>query len=163
VIRAAAVVLLTLAAAAPVSPVTALAGRYSYHDVDPFTRQPLDSVAEIVPVDATHAYVNFNLQFANGFSCGLSGVAHARGATLIYRDPRMGDRGGHCVLTIRRDGSEFSYDDGDNSCKGMCGMNAEFTGTLPWRSKRPITYMATLKRSAEYKAAIAEWTSGKVD
>lgn len=155
--------LLALIAAAPTPPLATLAGRYSDGYPDPFTHRRLDSVAEIVPVDAMHGYVRFDLQFPNGFSCGLSGMARVEGAALVYREPRPDPASGRqCRLTIRHDQYGLSYDDGDASCKHLCGMNAEFNGSLPWRSRRPIGYLARLRRSAEYRAALADLRAERV-
>ena len=152
---------LATAAAAPTSPVTALAGRYSNYFPDPFTGKPVDSVVEIVPLDNGHAYINFDIEFANGFSCGVKGLATARGDALVYRAPAVDpDTGKRCMLTIRRDGNDLAFSDGDGSCKYRCGMNGDLTdGALDWRSRRPISYMAKLKKSSAYLAAVAQWRS----
>lgn len=73
---------LTLAtvAAVPASPVTLLAGRYSKHFQNGFidgSKYWSDDVVEIVPVDATHAYVRADLQFYNGHQCSIAGIAKA--------------------------------------------------------------------------------------
>ena len=86
--RAAAAGALALLGAAPPSPVTAFAGRYSHHFENGLiggSTYGSDHVVEIVPVDRRHAYVRAELQFYNGHSCSLAGVAASHGATLVYR------------------------------------------------------------------------------
>lgn len=153
--------------AAAVGPVQALAGRYSSHDPNgdvSGAKYYTDDVAEIVPVDATHAYVRFELNFFNGHSCSLAGVAEQRGDTLVYQglpDDTFGDDKRPCRLTIRHTGGKLGWDD-DGTCKGHCGARGSFyRGELAWRSRRPITYLSRLKGSTEYRDALVEWRTGK--
>jgi hypothetical protein len=166
-----AIVILTLAviAAAPVSPVTSLAGRYSKHfqngmvDGSKFWS---DDVVEIVPVDAGHAFFRSELAFFNGHSCSIAGVAKAVGGKLVYSEKQPSyDGGPTCRLTITTKGKSLLLDDGDGSCQSYCGARGSLTGfdLIPLSSKRPISYMARLKGSNEYKQAIADWKAGKTD
>lgn len=148
-------------------PVHSLAGRYSWH----FRNGDIagnsywsDDVVEIVPVDARHAFVRFNLQFFNGHECGLSGIAEAQGNSLLYRDlpgDREGIRG-QCTLPISRRGNKLTWNDADGGCQMYCGARGSFgNGSIAWSSKRPITYMARLKASKEDRDALTEWRTGK--
>ena len=147
---------------APASPASDLAGRYSHHFRNGQVNGPdywSDDVAEIVPVDARHAYVRLALDFYNGHNCSLSGVAQIQGDTLVYQGPPDDTFAGStpCRLVVRRKGAKLSWTDGENSCKAHCGERGSLMeGDLPWSSKRPITYMARLKGSSEYRAAMAE-------
>lgn len=157
-----------LFAAAPLAsdPVAALAGRYSQHfrngTVDG-AHYWSDDVVEIVPIDRRHAYVRVSTNFFNGHVCGLSGIAAAEGKALVYRDPAPADpAGARCVLTLRRSGPNLRFDDGDGGCKGYCGARGGFAdATLPWPSRRPITYLARLKASRAYREAVAAWRAGR--
>ncbi|WP_066590424.1 hypothetical protein [Sphingomonas pruni] len=166
-----AIILLGLAAiaAAPASPVTSLAGRYSKHfqngmvDGSKFWS---DDVVEIVPVDAAHAYFRAELAFYNGHSCSIAGVAKAVGNKLVYREKQASyDGGPTCRLTITTKGKSLLLDDGDGSCQSYCGARGSLSGFdfIPLSSKRPISYMARLKGSSQYKGAIDAWQSGKTD
>lgn len=157
-----------LAAPAPrpaSSLVTALAGRYSHHFTDGLvdgTFYPADDVAEVVPVDATHAYVRFALNFYNGHTCSLAGVAAARGDALVYTEPADAAIGGEprCTLTVRRGGGTLAWDD-RYSCKSHCGERGSFSdGGLPWASRRAIGYLPRLKASRQYRDALTEWRTG---
>jgi hypothetical protein len=154
---------LSAGAAAP-SPVDALAGRYSSHFANGLVtgeKYESDDVLEIVPVDATHAYFRFSLQFYNGHSCALQGIAHAVGDGLAYREGPTGAGEQRCTLTIAHKGAKLGWDDGGGSCSAYCGARGSFSqGSLPWSSKRPITYMARLKGSSQYKDALADWKKG---
>ncbi len=161
---AAAVVLLLTGATAASSPVAALAGRYSWHFQNALVSgesYPSDDVVEIVPVDATHAYVRFTLNFYNGHSCALAGIAAAEGSKLVYREPADRADDDRCTLSIRRDGAELRWDD-RGSCKPYCGARGSFvTGDLPWSSRRAIRYLPRLKASSEYRNALIEWRTGR--
>lgn len=157
-------------AAAPASPVTALAGRYSKHFQNGFvdgSKYWSDDVVEIVPVDATHAYIRADLQFYNGHQCGIAGIAKAVGSTLVYREKEVSAYEGQqpCTLTVSIKDAKLLLDDGEGTCKAYCGARGTFSGYdfIPAASKRPITYMAKLKGSDEYKGAIEDWKAGKVE
>jgi hypothetical protein len=154
-------------AAGASSPVTTLAGRYGAHFQNGLvdgTRYWSDDVVEIVPVSATAAYVRAELQFYNGHSCSIAGVATAQGDALVYRAPAAALPGSadRCILTVSRKGTDLLLDDGDGGCKDFCGARGSLShDTLPWKSKRPITYMTRLKTSSPYRDALTEWRTGK--
>ncbi|MEO5867044.1 MAG: hypothetical protein ABIS14_01975 [Sphingomonas sp.] len=147
-------------------PVRELAGRYSHHFRNGMVTGEKfwsDDVAEVVPVDATHAYVRFELKFYNGHSCSVAGVAAAAGNELVYRDlGNISGDGTRCVLHVARKGDRFAWHDEDSSCQGYCGARGGFGGdSMAWSTKRPIPYLAKLKASQTYHDAIQEWHTGK--
>ena len=151
-----------LGAAAPSSsPVDRLAGRYSQHFLNGMmdgSRYWADNIVEIVPVDARHAYVRIQLEFANGHQCALSGVATAEDKALVYHEPADGVASGHCRLNIAHDGSTLLLDDEGGSCSIYCGARGTLSGVpLPWKSRARITYLPRLKASHEYTDAISKW------
>ena len=163
------VVALAAVAAAPASPVTALAGRYSKHFQNGMvdgSKYWSDDVVEIVPVDATHAYFRADLQFFNGHQCNISGIAKAGTGRLVYTETKPSyDGGPTCKMTISIQGKSLLLDDGEGTCQAYCGARGSLSGFdfIPAASKRPITYMDRLKGSTEYKSAIDDWKSGKAD
>lgn len=150
--------------AAAVSPVSQLAGRYSKsfpNGLVDGTEYTSEDIVEIVTVDPKHSYVRLDLEFFNGHVCGLRGVARAEGDALVYREPGEPIGRKQCVLRIERKGAQLTWDNGDNSCSAYCGARGSFgDGALPWRSKRPITYLARLKGAREYRDALTEWRTG---
>jgi hypothetical protein len=152
------------ASAAMPSLVSSLAGRYSRHFNNGLVsgeRYQSDDVVEIVPVDAGHAYVRFSLQFYNGHSCSLTGIARAERDELVYREPtskQVGDT--QCTISVRRRGDQLSWTDGNGSCKAYCGARGSLTdGGLPWASRRGITYLKRLRGSSQFHDAMGEWHS----
>ncbi len=151
-----------LGAAAPSSsPVNQLSGRYSQHFLNGMmdgASYRADNIVEIVPVDAHHAYARISLEFANGHQCALTGVAKAEGKALIYHEPANGFANGNCRLHLTHEGASLRIDDEGGSCSIYCGARGTLSGVpLPWRSRRPITYVSRLKASSEYANATAAW------
>jgi len=154
------------AAAGADTPVSALAGRYSQGFANGMvdgTKYRSENIVEVVAVDASHAYVRLDLEFYNGHSCHVAGIAQATGAALTYVEPvdaRSDDS--RCRLTMRRSGAKLTWDDA-GTCKDYCGARGSYTkGELPWASKRPIRYLARLKGSTEYRKAMTEWRTGRM-
>jgi len=149
-------------AAGPSSPVSDLAGRYSHRFANGLVngeRYMSEDIVEIVPVDASHAYVRMELAFFNGHSCSLAGIARAEGSALVYHEPAAATvPGEHCVLTLKRDGTKLRWSDGEGSCQSHCGARGGVSnGDLPWASRRPITYLPRLRGSREYRDALDAW------
>ncbi len=117
-----------------------------------------EDVLEIVPTGPTAAYVRTILEFYNGHSCSLSGIAHVEGADLVYREPpskKVGDV--PCVLHVARKGAKVELSDEDGSCKAYCGARGSLSGDdFPASSRRVIRYMPRLKASREFKEALQE-------
>jgi len=157
--------LLVAAAPADPSPMSAMSGRWSEHmrsGLVDGTEFWVDDVAEIVPVDADHAYLRFALNFYNGHTCTLAGVAGVEGRELVFHDVTdvSGD-GVRCTLHVSRKGPDLHWDDA-GTCKSYCGVRGSFLdGSLPGRSHRPITYLPKLKASSTYRDAITAWRTGK--
>ena len=119
-----------------------------------------EDILEIVPINRDRAYVRTDLEFFNGHSCALHGVARATESDLVYTQPlskQIGDR--RCVLHIRLERGSLVLND-DGSCRDYCGARGMFRGSsFPVSSRRPIRYMARLKASREYAEALAEQPS----
>ena len=157
--------LLLAAAKSPSDLARDLAGRYyrqfpdSTVDGDKYIGE---DVIEIVPVAPGSAYVRIHLDYYNGHSCAISGVARSQGGALVYREPGTDHAAGHCVLSVRRAGASLKIDDSEGSCSRYCGMRGTLHDvSMPYASKRPIRYMARLKASEPYRRATAEWRTGK--
>lgn len=154
-------------AAAVYDPVRALAGRYRHSFENGLiggVRYRSVDVAEIVPVVSSHAFVHFELAFYNGHSCSLAGIAAREGDALVYRgtpdDAYV--HGQPCTLTVRRRGAALVWDDAEGSCKANCGARGSFIrGDLPWANRRSIRDLPRLRRSVEYREALAEWRTSR--
>ncbi|HEX5183029.1 MAG TPA: hypothetical protein VFW19_07740 [Allosphingosinicella sp.] len=137
----------------------AIAGRYGRHFLNGLvdgSRYWSDDVLEIVRLDPRRAYFRAELQFYNGHQCSISGIAHSEPGDLVYREAETNTDGGHCMLHIRPTPAGVRLVD-DHSCQDHCGARGTLNGVdFDRGSRRPITYMDRLKRSSEYKDALAE-------
>ena len=152
--------LIGAASSAPTTAVS-LAGRYYRQFPNALVsgeKYTGENVVEIVPVAANAAYVRLHLDYYNGHSCSLWGVARSEGETLVYRDPGKTFDGTPCVLKIRQAGRDLSIDDTGGTCSDNCGARGTLSEvSLPFASRRRITYMSRIKASPQYREAILEW------
>ena len=136
--------------------VDALAGRYGSHfrngDVSG-AKYWSDDVVEIVPVGPDTAYIRLELDFFNGHMCLISGIGRAESGRIVYNDHGSMSPGKPCVLSVSRRGRDLLIDDGGGSCQmGYCGERGSLSDeTLPFSSRRPISYMKQLKASQKYQ------------
>ena len=151
------------AVAAVFGPAEDLAGRYGQSRVLGIVQpERVDDVIEIVPVAPDAAYVRLRLYFGNLHSCSLHGVATEESGALVYREPLpfFGER--RCTLRIARRGNRLHLSDDDGSCRSHCGASGQLRDvSLPWASRRRITYLARLRASSEYREALEEWRTGR--
>ena len=157
--------LLLAAAKTSADPAQALSGRYYRQFPNAFVsgeKYTGEHIVEIVPVAHGAAYFRIHLDYYNGHSCTIYGIARVEEDALVYRDPSPDHEGGPCVLELKRSGNSLSIDDGQATCHSShCGMRGSFSNvSLPFSSKRPIGYMARLKASREYRWALDEWRTG---
>lgn len=146
----------TLAAATQASLLDRLAGRYNYHFKNGTVfgeTYHSDDVLEIVRLDRRRAYFRAKLNFFNGHSCAIRGVAHLEGNALVHRGTDS------CVMRLRQVGDGLDLDDAGGSCQQTCGVRGTYMGNGPefrLSSRRPIRYLPRLRASREYREAIAE-------
>ena len=122
-----------------------LAGRYTHRfkngNVDGDVYYTTD-VVEVLPLDAGRAVVNLDLNFFNGHSCSVYGIATLKEGRLIYREEQpnpWSERG--CQLEIWRDGRKLSWTEAEGtSCQSHCGARGGLSvGDVPYRSRRKIS------------------------
>ena len=119
-----------------------VAGEYRHTfkngDVSGATYETTD-VVKIYPLDWHRALISFELNFFNGHSCTVYGVANLEGAKLVYRDkaewrPDEPD----CELRVWRDGTKLRWEDG-GTCQFHCGARGGLSnGEIPFGSRRPL-------------------------
>ena len=121
------------------------------------TKFTSENVLEIVKVSPHEAYIRTHLEFYNGHSCSIYGIAKLEGDTLVYR-PHDNVAGRQCVLTLQRKGDRIVFGDVGYACKDTyCGMHGSFNGVdFAMSRRRPIRYMKVLLDSRQYHDAITE-------
>ena len=94
----------------------------------------------IEPVDATHARISFALNFFNGHTCELDGVAELQGNKLVFTDPAEGWQGKSCKLEIWRQGKDLRWTDRNFGCHSYCGMRGTFTNMkMALKYRKPLS------------------------
>lgn len=145
-------------------PAHQLAGRYYRQFPDALVgggKYEGEDIVEIVPVGPASAYVRLHLDYYNGHVCALSGIANASGDTLTFDDNEP--LSGHCILRVRRTGSQLHLDDSGGSCSAYCGVRGTLSDvSLPYSSKRPIRYLTRLRNSAQYRQAMIRWRQAQM-
>lgn len=111
-----------------------------------------ENILEIVPYGPGTAYVRVHLDFFNGHSCKLFGIARAAGDALEYRRPGLPGR-----VTIRLTGKrvELGTEEGYDG-SGACGVRGSLSAAWPASARRTIRYLERLRASWEYRRAVEE-------
>ncbi|WP_353400713.1 hypothetical protein [Duganella hordei] len=121
-----------------------------------------EDIVEIVRYDDERIYFRAELQFYNGHTCSISGIAKYDQGHFVYRDPQAPLPGeAPCTMSISTNAGQLSLTDrinGSASCHpGHCGARGSLSDyTIPTSAKRNIRYMDRLKASTEYKQAVDE-------
>lgn len=115
-----------------------------------------EDVLELVKIDKqpTSLYFKTKLNFDNGHSCFLFGVAQFRKTGFVYQSNSDDDK---CVLHIKVEKDSIGFEDIDGKCReNWCGARGAFDNVkFPSSKKRKIRYMELLKNSEDYKTSLA--------
>ncbi|MBA1141902.1 hypothetical protein [Mesorhizobium neociceri] len=113
-------------------------------------------VLELVPYDMDSMYFRASLQFSNGHSCSISGIAERDQGRLTYYDTTYGNG---CVLHVVPTSTSVTLDDPTSQCRAMsCGARGLYGyEQFSPKHKKKITYMAKLKNSTQYQEAVVDY------
>jgi hypothetical protein len=119
-----------------------------------------ENILEIVKLSPRTAYLRIHLEFYNGHECNIWGVADAVGDHLAYRTTaQRGEKSDDepCVLQVVREKDRLTLHDNQTCKPGYCGVRGSFEN-VGFSTKRgqPIRYIARLRASQPFKAALAE-------
>ncbi len=117
-----------------------------------------EDILEIVPYDGDKIYFRVHLEFYNGHTCDLVGIAvyeHGKFVFRIQNDLAANS----CELIIGQSGKNIVFDDVDGNCRSYsCGARGGYHGAgFPMKARREIKYMKRLKASREYANAVADF------
>ncbi|WP_421916705.1 ankyrin repeat domain-containing protein [Mesorhizobium sp.] len=123
-------------------------GKTESHDVT--------DVLELVPYDVDSMYFRASLQFSNGHSCSISGIAERDQGRLTYYDTTYGNG---CILHVVPTSTSVTLADPTGQCRAMsCGARGVYGyEQFSPRHKKKITYMAGLKNSLRYQEAVVNY------
>ena len=123
-----------------------------------------EDIVEIVRYDDEHIYVRAELQYYNGHSCSISGIARYEKQGFVFHDPEPAYTGApSCKLrvTVTRDKlllTDRDSTDGESSCQvGYCGARGTLSNlSIDKSTRRPIRYMNLIVKSRQYRKAIED-------
>ena len=136
-------------------------GVYKKHPENAQPNQAGD-VIELVPHDDDHLYLSAHLDFANGGSCDIAGMARFEHGAFVYRDPAQplpGER--PCALRLHVTDKKLVLTDRETpdapaTCKAYCGARGDLDYEIGREARQPIAYLDRLKRSKEYRRAVQD-------
>jgi len=117
-----------------------------------------EDILEIVSYGANAIYFRVHLEFYNGHTCDLYGIAaYENGSFVFHGKSDVSDA--ICNLTIRADGGNVKLDDVGGNCRTYsCGARGGYHDvSFPIKSRRVIKYMKRLQASHEYAEAAADF------
>ena len=118
-----------------------------------------ENIVEIVPHDREHVYVRVHLDFFNGHTCGIYGMARFEDGRFVYRDPEPPIAGdAPCVLTVGEENGKLTLrdrpsPDAGRTCEAYCGARGSLDYEIGMDKRRPIRYLDRLKASRQYREA----------
>lgn len=114
-----------------------------------------ENILEIVPRTPASAYFRAHLEFFNGHSCDIWGIADRRADALVYDGP-VNPQGKRCHLRLAVADGRIRFDDADGACRAdTCGARGGYDGIdFKLGSRRPIRYLDRLLASPEYAEAV---------
>ncbi|MEZ4819319.1 MAG: hypothetical protein R3A45_05300 [Bdellovibrionota bacterium] len=118
-----------------------------------------ENILEIVPFEKDSAYLRFHLEFSNGHSCTLWGIAKEISGELIYREPQPIIPDQPCILTlfIEGDSLKTKINEVEHGCQAYCGNRGTLNAArFKLNTRKPIRYLSRLKSSREYKEAVEQ-------
>lgn len=119
-----------------------------------------ENIIEVVPYDREHVYLRVHLDFFNGHTCGIHGMARFEDGGFVYRDPEPPTAGDPpCVLKLGEESGKLTLSDrpspdAGRTCAAYCGARGSLDYEIGMDQRRPIRYLKRLKASSQYKQAI---------
>ena len=113
----------------------------------------------IVRHGANAAYFSVSLDFVNGHTCFLDGIAVQRRAELIFRKLMMDGR--ECRMRIVVERGRVKLHDEDRRCQQFsCGARGGYSGVdFRLSLRRPLRNAAAFRRSEEFRSAVEAYES----
>jgi hypothetical protein len=118
-----------------------------------------EDVLEVVPIDDHAAYVRMDLEFFNGHSGRIFGVAAYGKNSLLYDNRQPGDD--HCAVEyVWTDTEVITHADYEKTpgCLSYHGARGTLDGAkFSVKKRQDIRYMQRLKNSVEFKKALEDY------
>lgn len=121
-----------------------------------------EDVIEIVPHDDDHLYLRAHLEFANGHTCDIAGMAGYEHGAFVYHDPTPPMKGERaCALRLHVTDKKLVLTDRESpdaeaTCRAYCGARGDLDYEIGRGERREIRYGERLKKSKEYRKALED-------
>jgi hypothetical protein len=126
-------------------------------------KYPSEDVLEVVPIDDHAAYVRMDLEFFNGHSGRIFGIATYGRNSLIYDNGEQGDE--RCVVEyVWSSDKVMTRADYDKTpgCREYHGARGSLDrAEFLVKKKQTIRYMDRLKNSREFKEAMSKYRNAR--
>lgn len=121
-----------------------------------------EDIVEIVPYDERHLYLRAHLEFANGHTCDIAGMAGYEHGAFVYHDPEPPMKGERpCALRLHVTDKKLvltdrETPDAEATCRAYCGARGDLDYEIGRDARREIRYGERLKKSREYRKALQD-------
>ncbi len=121
-----------------------------------------EDIIEIVPYSSDSIYFRISLQFYNGHSCGIYGIAKYNENAFIYKSGDEQTEQRICTLKISADENALRITDrltptSASTCSAYCGARGSLGKyDVSLDNKRKIRYMPIILKSRQYTEAVDE-------
>lgn len=122
-----------------------------------------EDVIEIMKYSPDAIYFRIALQFFNGHSCGIYGIAKFHEGAFVYQNSDDTSTDQACTLRIQRDNKWLKITDAvdaesASSCRSYCGIRGSLRNyEISMAKKRQIKYVPLIQNSRQYLEAVGEF------
>lgn len=111
---------------------------------------------EILGVEKDRVYFSVDLNFYNGHTCSLSGIAESEKGALVYRD-NSDDPDKPCKLRLIPAKGRIMFEDAEQQCRATCGARGGYNGAeFSMTSRRKLTGKERQQALSDYRSALEE-------
>jgi hypothetical protein len=125
-----------------------------------------EDIVEIVGYSDDAIYFRASLQFYNGHSCGISGIAKFSNDAFVYKSDMYQTEQKVCTLKISSNSGSLNITDrisaeSPSTCSAYCGARGSLSSyEIGQAKKRKIRYMPLILKSRQYVEAVEEYQKG---
>lgn len=120
-----------------------------------------ENIIEVMRHDDQHIYLRAELNFYNGHTCSIYGIARFQKNAFVYRAPALSAENTQaCTLTVTHTAdslriSDRVQHDGPATCRAYCGVRGSLSDLIFYnKTKRPIRYQDRIAKSRQYQTAV---------
>jgi hypothetical protein len=121
-----------------------------------------EDILELLPYDDKHLYLRAHLEFANGHTCDIAGMAGYEHGAFVYHDPTPPQpRERACALRLHVTDKKLvltdrETPDAEATCRAYCGARGDLDYEIGREARSEIRYGERLKKSKAYRRAVQD-------